>query len=380
MSLLLPTDALWRGTIYYLEPTAIIAVGSQAGREMSGNPFFVTEVLASGKASIPSTVRDAVLARAARLSAGARKLLEAVAIAPPQVELWLLEELAGDDVGRLEECLTSGMLTSESDAVAFRHELARLAVEESLPPNRTLSLHRQAVSALSSSPGGAQDLTRLAHHAEAAGDVEAVLRFAPAAAERAASLGAHREAAAQYARALRFGDGLPPAERATLLERLSFECYLTDQSTDAIAALERAVELHRQLGDARKEGAALCALSRRVWCAGVTEQAERTAREAISVLECLPPSRELAIAYSTVSSDHMNAEDAEAALEWGARALDLADRFDDTETRVHALNNVGTIESLSEVPGGFEKLEQSLRLAQHAGLEEHVGRAFIHLA
>jgi ABC-type transport system involved in multi-copper enzyme maturation permease subunit len=41
MSLLLPTDALWRGTIYYLEPIAMIALGSQAGREMSGDPFLV---------------------------------------------------------------------------------------------------------------------------------------------------------------------------------------------------------------------------------------------------------------------------------------------------------------------------------------------------
>lgn len=32
-----------------------------------GNPFFVTEALASGAAGVPHTVRDAVLARAARL-------------------------------------------------------------------------------------------------------------------------------------------------------------------------------------------------------------------------------------------------------------------------------------------------------------------------
>ena len=98
------------------------------------------------------------------------------------------------------------MLTSEPAGVAFRHELARLAVEESVAPNRKLELHRAALAALADPPDGAPDLARLAHHAEAAGDADAVLRFAPAAAARAASLGAHREAAAQYARALRFGD------------------------------------------------------------------------------------------------------------------------------------------------------------------------------
>src|SRR5262249_25509800 len=43
-----------------------------------GNPFFVTEVLATGMHDVPPTVRDAVLARAARLGPDARGLLEAV--------------------------------------------------------------------------------------------------------------------------------------------------------------------------------------------------------------------------------------------------------------------------------------------------------------
>ena len=36
-------------------------------RQTSGNPFFVTEVLAVGALDVPATVRDAVLARMARL-------------------------------------------------------------------------------------------------------------------------------------------------------------------------------------------------------------------------------------------------------------------------------------------------------------------------
>src|SRR5215471_15069540 len=112
-----------------------------------GNPFFVTEVLASGKGSIPSTVRDALLARVSRLSSEARTLLEAVAIVPAQVELWLLDALAGENVGALEECLSSGMLVAGAGTVAFRHELARLAIEESIEPRRRLSLHRAALAA-----------------------------------------------------------------------------------------------------------------------------------------------------------------------------------------------------------------------------------------
>lgn len=41
-SLLFPTDGLWRGAIYNLEPVAVILAQRAAGRVGSGNPFFVT--------------------------------------------------------------------------------------------------------------------------------------------------------------------------------------------------------------------------------------------------------------------------------------------------------------------------------------------------
>jgi hypothetical protein len=75
--------------------------------QTAGNPFFVTEVLAGGDGPIPNTVRDAVLARAARLAQVARALLEAVAIAVQRAEFWLLESLAPNTLDRLEECPSS---------------------------------------------------------------------------------------------------------------------------------------------------------------------------------------------------------------------------------------------------------------------------------
>ena len=128
----------------------------------------------------------------------------------PQAELWLLDALASEpQLACLDECLGSGMLTPTTDGVAFRHELARMTIEETLAPHRRAALHRDALAALLAPPAGAPDPARLAHHAEAAGDAAAVLEFAPAAAARADAVGAHRQAAAQYARALRFGAELP---------------------------------------------------------------------------------------------------------------------------------------------------------------------------
>jgi DNA-binding CsgD family transcriptional regulator/tetratricopeptide (TPR) repeat protein len=349
-------------------------------RRTAGNPFFVTEVLAAGADEIPRTVRDAVLARAARLSLPARSLLEAVAALPPQAEVALLEAITSEVTGNLEECLASGVLEARPDGVAFRHELARLTVEESLAPDRRLALHREALKALAHPRVGEPDFDRLAHHAEGAGDAGAVMRFAPAAAVRAASLGAHREAAAHYARALRFTDALPVEERAELLEAHAHECYLTDQYDEAIESLRRALEHHRQLGDSLKEGNALRSLSSLLWCPGQVAEAEKAGRQAVNLLERLAPGRELAMAYSNLSTLSQDAEDIEAAVDWGGRAIELAERLDDTETLVHALTNVGVAEFLAGAAEGRMKLERSLELAQRAGLEEHAGRALINLA
>src|SRR5439155_12158910 len=164
------------------------------------------------------------------------RVLEAVAVVPQRAELWLLDAVVEGEIAHLDECLASGMLRTEGRAVAFRHELARLAVEDAIGPHRKIALHRKVLSALGDSPEGTPDPARLAHHAEAAGDAGAVLELAPAAALRAAALGAHREAAAQYARALRFADRVPLEVLAKLLSGRSGECYLTNQFDEAIAA------------------------------------------------------------------------------------------------------------------------------------------------
>jgi DNA-binding CsgD family transcriptional regulator len=346
-------------------------------RRTGGNPFFVTEVLATGTGPIPRTVRDAVLARAARLSTPARRLLEAVAVVPPHAELPLLEAIASDVVGSLEECLTSGMLEAGPDGVAFRHELARLTIEESLAPDRAILLHRAALAALADPQWRQIDLDRLAHHAAAAGDVEAVLRFAPAAGDRAAVLGAHREAAAHYARVLRFADALAPEAHAELLERHSHECYLTNQGAEATAALERAIELRRELGQTRQEGVALTSLSQILWCPGRVAESKRAAHDAVALLERLSPGRELAAAHANLSRVYMNAEDAPAAALSAERALKLADRFDDTEIRLDALINAGAARYVSGAPDGRDQLRRYLELCREAGRDVHAGRAVL---
>ena len=345
----------------------------------AGNPFFVTESLAAGSERVPPTVRDAVLARAARLTAEARALLDAVAIVPQRAEVWLLEALTEGALGALDECLSSGILRTEADGVAFRHELSRLAIEESLAPDRAVAFHRRALAALAQPAIGAPDLARLAHHAEAAGDSEAVLRFAPSAAEQAASAGSHWEAQAQYGRALKFGERLAPEARADLLERLATEGYLTDMRDEALAALDEAVEIHRRRGDALKQGEMQQRRAVMLTCIARGAEAREAVHDAVAILEREPPGRELARSYSTLAEIAMRADEAEEAIQWGSRAIALAERVGDAEALVLALNSVGVVELSRGAPEGREKLERCLKLAKETELITEAGRAYINL-
>jgi|HubBroStandDraft_4_1064222.scaffolds.fasta_scaffold01236_5 DNA-binding CsgD family transcriptional regulator/tetratricopeptide (TPR) repeat protein len=349
-------------------------------RRTGGNPFFVTEALAAGAATVPESIRDAVLARVARLSPTARSLIDAIAIAPPAVPLPLLEATAGDAIEALDECIASGVVVVRSGEIAFRHELARLAVEAEIGHQQQRVLHQRALKALTAASAATPDLTRLAHHAEAAGDAAAVLRYAPEAGMAAARAGAHREAGAQYARALRFARDQPADERAVLHSRRAEECYLIGAFDDAIRSRREALECYREADDRVGQADALRAMSSNLRCHGQIAEAEETAREAMSILEALPPGRALAMAQATHAMLAMNAEDRDAVRVWGDRALRLAEQLDDHETLVHALNTVGTAAYLTGSEDGLEKLLHSLELSKQWHLEEHAGRAYIHLA
>lgn len=343
-----------------------------------GNPFFVTEVLAGGSDELPMSVRDAVIVRSARLTPEARRLLDAVAIVPQRCELWLLAALAGEDLARLEECVESGILTLDPSTVAFRHELARIAVEEAIPTLRRIALHRDTLLALTQ-PGRQVDPARLAHHAEAAHDGDVVLRFAPLAAERAAQLRSHREAAAQLARALRFATRAPLEVRAKLHHRRAHECYLNGAFDEAIGDATAALQAYRALGDVRREGDVLRSLSRLIRFVGRPAEAKERGREAVELLERLPPGHELAMAYANLAHIGSTAEDQSEVTLWGERAMKLARRLEDEESFLYTLTSIGTLEHAAGEPGGRAKLEQVIDRGDRAGLDEHAGRGYLNL-
>ena len=343
-----------------------------------GNPFFVTESL-RGEA-LPATVRDAVLARAARLAPAVRSLLDLVAIVPSRVETWLLQQVAAPSDDEIAAAIHSGLLQVQGTCVGFRHELARMALEQALPAPVAAGLHARVLAALESRDDRDVSLARLVHHAAGAGQRVAVLRLAPLAASHAAELGAHREAAALYAAALGAAADLPLGERAALLEHRSYQCYLVGQIDDAVAAREQALGIWRAVGDRLGEGRALRWLSRLNWFLGRNAEAVALADEAIRLLQDRAPDEELAWAMSNRAQLHMLAAEAQGAADWGTRAAALARRLGAIEVEVHALNNVGAALYMDGEPAGRVQLERSLELALEHDLHEHAARAYVNLA
>jgi DNA-binding CsgD family transcriptional regulator len=349
-------------------------------RQTGGNPFFVTEVLAAEIGGIPATVRDAVLARAARLSTSARAVLDAAAVIGTRLEPWLLTDVTGAEASAAEECLTLGMLVAQRNCLAFRHELARQTILDAISPHHCLILNRLVLTALQADATTRHDLARLAHHAEAAGLREAVLTYAPAAARRASAASAHREAASLYALALRYARELPPAERAALLESYASECFLIDQQQEGIAARRQVVKLWQEAGNTLKQGENLAHLASLWLAAGQNGEAEKMGQAAIALLEQLPASRELAMAYRIRASLHLVNRDCQQAITWAEKALALAEQYKDANVQATAHNVIGTAWLFVEYGRGCQYLEERLTRALEAGLEARAATAYSNLA
>jgi len=382
----LPRASVRRLSLAPLSEAAVARLARQAGKRpgglyqaTGGNPFFVTEVLAADVDTVPATVRDAVLARVARLSPAALQIAQLASIVPGKVERWMLESTgAAADAAALEELSSAGMVHGDDGSLAFRHELARRALEDFVPAILRRRLHATVLRVLQQ----AADIpaARLAHHADGAGDAHAVLHYAPIAAQQASGLGAHREAAAHLQAALRYADGLDASRRAELLDRLSYECYLTDRIELAIETRNSALRIWREIAASAREGDSLRWLSRLSWFAGRREPAKQYALEAITVLERLPRSCELAMAYSNLAQLDMLAYDSESAIGWAQRAIELARALGDVAILCHALNNRGSARLVAYDPAGWADVHESLSLALANGQQEHAARAFTNLS
>ncbi|HYC38443.1 MAG TPA: AAA family ATPase [Usitatibacter sp.] len=347
---------------------------SQLHAATAGNPFYISEILASGE-GVPEGVRDAVLARAARLGPQARAVADLVSVAPGGLEASIVEESLPDAPAAMAECEERGILRSAGGLLHFRHEIARLAILDALSSRQRRLLDGQVLEALRRRGIAGEQLARLAHHAEAAEDAKGAHEYSTAAGKRASELAAHREAAEHFARALRFSQHLDARERAGLLDAFAWECQVTGR-TEAVECRKEAAALWRKVGDARREVESLARLSHVLVVQGRDAEAETPMQEAFRVIEGLPPGEAHLIVYRFHAYLRMLERDVEVAIADGERALELAERFGADEDRAHVLNTLGSSLLVADDERGIVLLERSLEISRARGLDYHVSNAY----
>jgi DNA-binding CsgD family transcriptional regulator len=341
-----------------------------------GNPFFVTEVLACPDLAVPHTVVDAVTARLRLLGEPARRALEQLAVVPSHCEPWLVDALlAGPDA--LADAERHGIVEARRDGFAFRHELARRAVLEGLPVARQVALHRAVLDQLAGRPG--VDLSRLVHHAVAAGDAGTVLAAGPAAAREAARSGSHRQSLEHYEHVMAYAHTLPDADRARLLVEYGWELYVAQRHADSIEATSRAVRLWERVGDPVQLGQALVVLSRSSYMADRPADALRALDRAVQVLRATGDQPAIAYAETYRAAVLVLTDRQEEALDrlTAVQALAAAAGRPDLVALCH--NYLGCARADLGDPAGVTDLRQSLAMCLELGHHEYAARAYTNL-
>ncbi|MFF4257321.1 ATP-binding protein [Streptomyces sp. NPDC001663] len=190
-------------------------------RRTGGEAFFVTELLRAGSwgaapdgngAGVSSVaVRAAVQERLGDLTPRAARVLDVAAVLGTRFRLDVLAEAAEVPLGEvrtlLGEAAGAGLLAEAgADRGAFRHDLLRDAVYDTLTPAERAALHRTAADVLAGYARRGRDTgpAEVAHHLLQSGPEHAAeaARYAREAAVRAEGLFAFEDAARWYERAV----------------------------------------------------------------------------------------------------------------------------------------------------------------------------------
>jgi DNA-binding CsgD family transcriptional regulator len=292
-----------------------------------GNPFFVTEALAAADV-LPASLVDFVLARVHQLDPDGIELLEQLAVIPTVATHAFVEGLFDGARDALVEAERRGLLVDRRDGVAFRHEIARRAIEHSILPSRRRILNQNVVQRLLDQPS--PELSAVLQHAVEARDTKVLLKYAPLAAAEATNAGAHRQALIAFETLLPHVERLDPAEQATLLEDYAWELHLAGRYLDAVRVCERATAFRENLGDQAALARSLVRQARHLYITGELPKTAAVVERAVEVAQTAGSLPELAAAetFLVVISVTDQLGDPMVAVEQATTSAAAAGRFE----------------------------------------------------
>ena len=365
-----------------------------------GNPFFTEELLAAtdaGPAELPATLHDLLRGRIQAVAEPARQVLRVAAVVGRRAPHRLLAAVAGLDDPRLDQALREAvagkLLVTRpgGDGYEFRHALLREVAYADLLPGERARLHGEVAAAVAAQPGwaggaGATVAAELAHHWEAAGDLERALPAAVEAGVQAERAYAFAEAQRHFERALELWTQVPGAvdltglDRVGLLERAAGAAFLAHEMPRAAELWRDALAGVDPAGDPVRAGLLHERLGRSLWLT-LDDAALDAYREAVRLVPAEPPSvaraRVLAgYAQILLMLPGFDAERRRVAEE----ALDNARRVGARREEGQALSRLGSMVVEEDVEEGLAQLRAARRIAEEEGDVEGLGWASSELA
>lgn len=329
----------------------------------SGNPLFVTEVLASGTDTVPLSIKDSVLVRVALASPEARRLLAFVSVVPGDVERSLVDQVVQPTDKEIGEGIRRGLLRADSDMLSFTHDLQRRAVESSLPETERRDLNQQILDTLEETA----DPSRLVHHAREANDIAAIVKFAPEAARAAIGAESTTEAVAHFRTLEPYLDQLELDDRSDVLDEWGIQEYYLNNA-DAVGILDRAIAVRRSANDEHRLARTLTTASRVNRSFARPGPSLDYSSEAVAILEPFGPSSDLAASLShRAFLEWIYSDEDEEILKIVNRASSIAEEVGDDAANIAALQIRGNLAFSHGDKSGMLLIERARALAQRLG-------------
>ncbi len=334
---------------------------------------------------VPARIADALAARVVRLDAASRDVLRVASVegetftaevaaavlglGPRQVVASLGAEL--DRTHRLVSAIdvrrgTAGLVSRYT----FRHNLIQRYVYDTIDVAERVYLHDAVASALEAVFGEEADPVALAFHfTQARAPQRAVVHYRRAG-DRARKAHAIDQAIAHYQAALEHWPDGDIGGRAALLRDLGESQAIRHQMDDARRSFSAAREAFEAAGDVRQMGYVDRFLAQLAFNRADFAGASAAARRAITMLEPLGESAELASALFALSYYHVLVDEFDQAVPVAERAVAMAERVDAPRVLAEAMLSLGS--ALDQLdPPRFEEgaalLERSIQLCDEQG-------------
>ena len=351
-----------------------------------GNPLYAEQFArlyreSGGTDALPESIQGIVAARLDGLSREEKALLQNASVHGKVFWAGAVAAMDGTDVPTLLHGLERKEFVRRErrSAVggeleyAFRHILVRDVAYAQIPRADRAEKHEAAARWIESLGRPEDHAELVAHHyatalelAGAAGRETAELaeraRHAfREAGDRVLALSAFARAAEHYARALELW---PTADPERALVRFGLGRALASQGVRGDDELREAAAALVASGRADLAAEAEFLVGDLAWYRGDREVADSQLARALALVEPLPASRSKAWVLSQACRLAMLAARYDDALEYGGRALELADELGLPEVRVHTLASVGGVRAYRGDAAGLAELEESAALAE----------------